>query len=160
MVSFWFAVFLTLYETSLRHCTIVYGPFHGDESLGLNPLGVTEFCNQKLSPGLYRGTSDLELYESSRRSWAAWRWKACCFVSSLHVNTFLLNKLMHITLVGLFWQRVLNINGEVNFVAKNKILGCVTCRFMHWSSKCHNHIRKLLSPIALEVIDGFGQHNQ
>ena len=34
-------------------------------------------------------------------------------------DKFLLNKLMHVSLVGLFWRRVLNINGEVNFFAKN-----------------------------------------
>ena len=51
---------------------------------------------------------------------------ACCFVSSLHVNAFLLHKLIHVVLVRLFWRRVLNINGEVNFFAKNKQLGYVT----------------------------------
>ena len=68
MVSFWFAVFLILYVTSLRHCTIVYTLFHGDEFLGLNLFGVTELYNQTLSPGLYRVPSVLELYKALRRS--------------------------------------------------------------------------------------------
>ena len=49
--------------------------FHGDEILGLNFLGVTEFCKQTLSSPLYRGPCVLELYKTLRRSRATWRWR-------------------------------------------------------------------------------------
>ena len=65
--------------------------------------------------------------------------EACCCVTSLVVGTFLLNKVMHVGLFGLFRWRVLNINGEVNSFAKNTKLGCVSCRFMDWSAKSHHH---------------------
>ena len=52
-IFFSFALLLILYVTSLRHCTIVYGTFHGDNSLGLSPVGEKELCNQTLSPSLY-----------------------------------------------------------------------------------------------------------
>ena len=65
--SLFCSLFLILYVTSLSHCTIEYGTFNGDESLGLNPLGLTELCNQTLSPGLYRGPCYSELDKALHR---------------------------------------------------------------------------------------------
>ena len=62
--------------------------------------------------------------------------KRCVVFEQLEDEVVLLRELaacqpVLVSLVGLFWRRVLNINGEVNFFAKNKKLGWVTCRFMH-----------------------------
>ena len=120
---------------------------------------MTDMCSQTLSPGLYRGPCNLELYKGLRRSWVAWRcrraasWARCMSTRFCWTN----------------WctSFLLGCSGEVYSISKGKLIfspktrnGCVTCRFMNWSSKCHHKIRKLLGPIALKVIDSFGQHIQ